>query len=59
MPRLLRCFRREKDDVRSLDYRHCALTQVPSDVFSYERSLEELLLDSNQISDLPPVSVLQ
>ncbi|XP_069126655.1 erbin-like isoform X4 [Argopecten irradians] len=42
-----------EDDVRELDYRHCSLTDVPSEVFNFERTLEELFVDSNQIRDLP------
>ncbi|XP_071512851.1 uncharacterized protein [Panulirus ornatus] len=43
----------ESDDIRTLDYCHAALTDVPSDVFACERTLEELYLDSNQLNDLP------
>lgn len=39
-----------------LDYRHSSLTDVPGDVFNFERTLEELYTDSNQIRDLPRVS---
>ncbi|XP_070194314.1 leucine-rich repeat-containing protein 7-like isoform X2 [Littorina saxatilis] len=42
-----------EEEVRVLDYRHCSLTDVPGDVFNYERTLEELYTDSNQIRDLP------
>ncbi|XP_021372189.1 erbin-like isoform X3 [Mizuhopecten yessoensis] len=42
-----------EEDVRELDYRHCSLTDVPSEVFNFERTLEELFVDSNQIRDLP------
>ncbi|XP_033738235.1 uncharacterized protein LOC117325849 isoform X2 [Pecten maximus] len=42
-----------EDDVRELDYRHCSLSDVPSEVFNFERTLEELFVDSNQIRDLP------
>ncbi|XP_052255764.1 leucine-rich repeat-containing protein 7-like isoform X2 [Dreissena polymorpha] len=42
-----------QEEVRTLDYRHCSLRDVPGEVFSYERTLEELLVDSNQIQDLP------
>ncbi|XP_071117140.1 leucine-rich repeat-containing protein 7-like isoform X2 [Haliotis cracherodii] len=41
------------DDIRVLDYRHCSLTDVPGEVFNFERTLEELYADSNQIRDLP------
>ncbi|XP_068200291.1 erbin-like isoform X2 [Palaemon carinicauda] len=57
MPSLFSCLGcgggAESDDIRVLDYRHAALTDVPSDVFASERTLEELLLDSNQLSELP------
>nr|XP_022307181.1 protein scribble homolog isoform X17 [Crassostrea virginica] len=36
-----------------IDRRHCSLTDVPDDVLRYSRSLEELLLDANQLKDLP------
>ncbi|KAK3089436.1 hypothetical protein FSP39_003580 [Pinctada imbricata] len=42
-----------EEDVRELDYRHCSLTDVPADVFNFERTLEDLYIDSNQIRDLP------
>ncbi|KAG4076771.1 hypothetical protein HA402_009117 [Bradysia odoriphaga] len=41
------------DDVLTLDFSHCLLYDVPPDVFQYERTLEELHLDSNRINDLP------
>ncbi|XP_076440955.1 uncharacterized protein LOC143280209 isoform X2 [Babylonia areolata] len=42
-----------EEEVRVLDYRHSSLTDVPGDVFNFERTLEELYTDSNQIRDLP------
>lgn len=36
-----------------IDQRHRGLTKVPDEVERYSRTLEELLLDSNQIRDLP------
>ncbi|XP_027130104.1 protein scribble homolog isoform X8 [Larimichthys crocea] len=39
--------------VESVDKRHCNLQTVPDEVFRYSRSLEELLLDANQLKDLP------
>ncbi|XP_062590089.1 protein scribble homolog isoform X5 [Saccostrea cucullata] len=39
--------------VEYIDRRHCSLTEVPDDVLRYTRSLEELLLDANQLKDLP------
>nr|XP_045595962.1 mucin-17-like isoform X1 [Procambarus clarkii]XP_045595963.1 mucin-17-like isoform X1 [Procambarus clarkii] len=57
MPSLFACFmcggRGESDDIRTLDYCHASLSDVPADVFACERTLEELHLDSNQLSELP------
>ncbi|KAF6720564.1 scribble-like protein [Oryzias melastigma] len=39
--------------VESIDKRHCNLQTVPDEIFRYSRSLEELLLDFNQLKDLP------
>lgn len=41
--------------VEYVDKRHCSLQTVPEEVLRYSRSLEELLLDSNHIRDLPKV----
>ena len=49
------CLRPEEDEVTVLDYRHCSLEHVPSDVFTLERTLEELNIDANQIRELPRV----
>ncbi|KAJ6661518.1 hypothetical protein lerEdw1_014428 [Lerista edwardsae] len=49
MPPLWRCNRQ----VESLDRRHCSLQAVPEDVYRHGRSLEELLLDANQLRELP------
>lgn len=38
------------DDVLTLDFSHCLLFDVPPDVFQYERTLEELYLNSNRVS---------
>nr|XP_004671429.2 leucine-rich repeat-containing protein 7 isoform X3 [Jaculus jaculus] len=48
-----RCFRGEEEIVSVLDYSHCSLQQVPKEVFNFERTLEELYLDANQIEELP------
>uniref|UniRef100_H2ZSV2 Leucine rich repeat containing 7 n=1 Tax=Latimeria chalumnae TaxID=7897 RepID=H2ZSV2_LATCH len=48
-----RCFRGEEEVISVLDYSHCSLQQVPKEVFNFERTLEELYLDANQIEDLP------
>ncbi|XP_061569601.1 protein scribble homolog [Cololabis saira] len=39
--------------VESVDKRHCNLQAVPDEIFRYSRSLEELLLDANQLKELP------
>ncbi|NXP41254.1 LRRC7 protein, partial [Leiothrix lutea] len=51
-----RCFRGEEEIVSVLDYSHCGLQQVPKEVFNFERTLEELYLDANQIEELPKVT---
>ncbi|XP_041706640.2 erbin isoform X4 [Coregonus clupeaformis] len=48
-----RCLRGEEETVTSLDYSHCSLETVPKEVFSFEKTLEELYLDANQIEELP------
>ena len=57
---MLMCMRRQNkdDDTTSLDYRRSSLNDVPSDVFTHERTLEELHLDSNHIRDLPRVIIV-
>ncbi|CAF2127460.1 unnamed protein product [Rotaria magnacalcarata] len=40
-------------NLEQIDKRHCNLTTVPDDVLRYTRTLEELLLDANQLQDLP------
>ena len=52
----LSCFRRgppEVEEVSELDFAHCSLEGVPSDIFAYERTLERLHLECNNIRDLP------
>ncbi|XP_052665196.1 leucine-rich repeat-containing protein 1 isoform X2 [Harpia harpyja] len=39
--------------VESIDKRHCSLAAVPEEIYRYSRSLEELLLDANQLRELP------
>lgn len=51
MPPLWRCNRH----VEALDRRHCSLQAVPEEIYRYSRSLEELLLDANQLRELPKV----
>ena len=53
------CVRPQEADVSILDYRHCSLDFLPSDVFTAERTLEELYLDANQIRDLPRVCFMK
>lgn len=53
-----RCFRGEEEVISVLDYSHCSLQQVPKEIFSFERTLEELYLDANQIEELPKVTQL-
>ncbi|XP_040307815.1 erbin isoform X5 [Herpailurus yagouaroundi] len=48
-----RCLRGEEETVTTLDYSHCSLEQVPKEVFTFEKTLEELYLDANQIEELP------
>ena len=56
---MLKCFplwRACNRQVEYIDKRHCNLTSVPEDVLRHTRTLEELLLDANQIRELPRVS---
>uniref|UniRef100_A0A4W3K4T8 Erbb2 interacting protein n=1 Tax=Callorhinchus milii TaxID=7868 RepID=A0A4W3K4T8_CALMI len=48
-----RCLRGEEEAVTVLDYSHCSLEQVPKEIFSFDKTLEELYLDANQIEELP------
>lgn len=50
-----RCLRGEEEAVTSLDYSHCSLETVPKEIFSFEKTLQELYLDANQIEELPKV----
>lgn len=43
---------------RQIDYvdrRSCQLTEIPDEIYRYEDTLEDLMLDSNMIQELPPV----
>ena len=51
------CIRVVDEEVKELDYSHACLEDVPAEVFSHERTLESVRLDSNQIRDLPRVSL--
>ena len=47
--------------VRQIDFidrRHCSLAVVPDEIYRHSETLEELLLDSNTLRDLPSVSSL-
>uniref|UniRef100_A0AAX7VXD3 PDZ domain-containing protein n=1 Tax=Astatotilapia calliptera TaxID=8154 RepID=A0AAX7VXD3_ASTCA len=48
-----RCLRGEEEIVTSLDYSHCSLETVPKEIFNFEKTLQELYLDANQIEELP------
>lgn len=61
LAKMLKCLPFWKACNRHVDYidkRHCNLTQVPEDILRYVRTLEELLLDANQIRELPRVCIL-
>lgn len=47
------CVRPGVEDVLELDYSHQSLTDVPTEVFVYERTLEILYCQSNRITELP------
>lgn len=53
-----RCLRGEEEAVTSLDYSHCSLETVPKEIFSFEKTLQELYLDANQIEELPKVRLM-
>jgi Leucine-rich repeat (LRR) protein len=47
------CVRPGVEDVVELDYSHQSLSDVPTEVFVYERTLETLFCQSNRITELP------
>ena len=50
----LKCFQKqEEEEVTELDYAHQSLNDVPNEVFAFERTLEKITLDCNNIRDLP------
>jgi len=58
---MLRCLPLLKACNQQVDYvdkRHCNLFSVPDDVLRYANTLEELMLDANQIRELPRVSIV-
>lgn len=44
------CKEKAQDDVKTLDYNRTGLTEVPPEVFNFERTLETLYLDGNKVS---------
>lgn len=45
---------------RQIDYvdrRSCQLQEIPDDIYRYEDTLEDLMIDSNMIQELPPVRI--
>ena len=57
---MLRCLPLLKACNQQVDYvdkRHCNLFSVPDDVLRYANTLEELMLDANQIRELPRVCI--
>ncbi|XP_077982023.1 uncharacterized protein LOC144437030 [Glandiceps talaboti] len=53
MPRGCPCFAPQVEEIKELDFRHCNLMFVPEEIYEFEKSLEELYVDSNNIKDLP------
>ncbi|XP_070563651.1 leucine-rich repeat-containing protein 7-like isoform X1 [Ptychodera flava] len=53
MPRGCPCFSPQVEEISLLDFRHCNLLFVPEEIYEFEKSLEELYVDSNNIKDLP------
>lgn len=47
------CLRPPTEEIHVLDYRHNSLSDLPTEVFNLERTLEELYVDNNQLRDLP------
>ena len=40
-----------------IDRHSCQLDDIPEEIYRHEATLEELILDSNAIQELPPVSL--
>jgi Leucine-rich repeat (LRR) protein len=49
--------RGELEEINFLNYAHNNLIHVPEEIILHERTLEELYLDANRISELPRVSI--
>ncbi|KAF2881866.1 hypothetical protein ILUMI_24298 [Ignelater luminosus] len=49
----LSCPKTEVEDITTLDFSCCSLTEVPPIVFNFERTLQYLHLDCNKIIELP------
>ena len=47
----------ELEEINFLNYAHNNLTHVPEEIILHERTLEELYLDANRISELPRVGI--
>ncbi|KRT85992.1 hypothetical protein AMK59_1546 [Oryctes borbonicus] len=47
------CKQKTVENVRTLDFSRTSLTEVPADVFNFERTLETLHIDGNKIIELP------
>lgn len=43
------CKQNNAEDIRSLDYSHCLLQEIPAEIYMHERTLEKLYLDSNRV----------
>lgn len=52
------CLRPPTEEIHVLDYRHNSLSDLPTEVFNLERTLEELYVDNNQLRDLPRVGTI-
>ena len=52
------CLRPPTEEIHVLDYRHNSLSDLPTEVFNLERTLEELYVDNNQLRDLPRVRTI-
>lgn len=49
--------KKDLDELNILNYAHNSLTHVPEEIMVHERTLEELYLDANRISELPRVII--